>query len=57
MHFEDLGNQPQSGDHAVELPVRHFNRHKGDDVVSHRFEVDLAAAVVQDARAQHPAHA
>ena len=57
VHFEDLGNQPQSGDHAVELPVGHLNRHEGDDVVSHRLEVDLAAAVVQDARAQHPAHA
>ena len=50
--LQDLGEQPQGRHHAVQLPVRHLDRDESDDVVPHRLEVDLAAAVVQHAGAE-----
>jgi hypothetical protein len=57
MYLKNLGEEPKRTHHAVQLTVRYLDRHKGDDVVSHRPKVDLPAAVVKYSGAEHAPYA
>ena len=56
MDLQNLGEQPEGAHNSVQFPVRHFNGDESDDVVPHRLEVDLAAAVVQHPGAEQAPH-
>ena len=52
MHFEDLGDEAQGADDAVEFAVGDLDRDESDDVVSHLLQVDLPSRGLKDAGAE-----